>query len=62
MVHLFRDPRAYDTALSGGALNYGTATGLNAEDIVVDGDGFVTPAIQVVGPRRISTRTSIRYT
>ena len=37
------DPRAYDTALSGGALNYGTATGLNAEDIVVDGDGFVTP-------------------
>ena len=37
------DPRAYDTALSGGNLNYGTATGLNAEDIVVDGDGFVTP-------------------
>ena len=45
MVPFIPDPRAYDTALSGGALNYGTATGLNAEDIVVDGDGFVTPII-----------------
>ena len=46
------DPRAYDTALSGGALNYGTATGLNAEDIVVDGDGFVTP-ISMGGPEEL---------
>jgi hypothetical protein len=34
----------YDTALSGGNLAYTTATGLAAEDIIVDGDGFVTPS------------------
>jgi hypothetical protein len=33
----------YDTALSGGNFAYSTATGLLAEDIIVDGDGFVTP-------------------
>ena len=33
----------YDTALSGGDLAYSTATGLRADDIVVDGDDFVSP-------------------
>jgi len=33
----------YDTQLSGGDMAYTTATGLAAEDIIVDGDGFVTP-------------------
>lgn len=33
----------YDTALSGGNLAYSTATGLAADDIIVDGDSFVTP-------------------
>jgi hypothetical protein len=33
----------YDTALSGGDLTYSSATGLRAEDIILDGDGFVTP-------------------
>jgi hypothetical protein len=33
----------YDTSLDGGNLLYTTATGLRAEDIVLDGDGFVTP-------------------
>jgi len=33
----------YDTALSGGNLAYTTASGIAAEDIVVDGDGFITP-------------------
>jgi len=33
----------YDTALSGGNLAYSTATGLSADDILVDGDGLVTP-------------------
>jgi hypothetical protein len=33
----------YDTNLTGGDLAYQTATGLSAEDIIVDGDGFVTP-------------------
>jgi hypothetical protein len=37
------DPEGYDTILSGGNLNYSTATGLAAEDITIDGDGFVTP-------------------
>ena len=37
------DPESFDTALSGGNLLYTTATGLNAEDISVDGDGFITP-------------------
>jgi len=37
------NPDGYDTILSGGNLNYSTATGLAAEDITVDGDGFVTP-------------------
>ena len=37
------DPDSYDTALSGGDLVYSTARGVNAEEIVVDGDGFVTP-------------------
>lgn len=37
------DPTAYDTLLEGGNLGYSTATGTNAEDINVDGDGFVTP-------------------
>lgn len=32
----------YDTALSGGAIDYGTATGRGAGEIIVDGDGFYT--------------------
>tara|TARA_B110000503_G_scaffold143116_1_gene242654 strand:- start:5811 stop:21632 length:15822 start_codon:yes stop_codon:yes gene_type:complete len=36
------DPDSYDTALSGGDLAYSTAKGINAEEIIVDGDGFVT--------------------
>jgi len=33
----------YDTSLVGGDLAYSTATGLSADDIIVDGDGMVTP-------------------
>ena len=33
----------YDTSLVGGDLAYSTATGLAADDIIVDGDGMVTP-------------------
>jgi hypothetical protein len=33
----------YDTALTGGDMAYSSATGLAAEDIIIDGDGFVTP-------------------
>jgi hypothetical protein len=37
------DPDAYDTLLTGGDLAYNTATGILSQDIIVDGDGFVTP-------------------
>ena len=37
------DPRSYDTVLSGGDLQFSTAKGINPEEIIVDGDGFVTP-------------------
>lgn len=36
-------PDSYDTALTGGNLAYTTAKGINSEEIIVDGDGFVTP-------------------
>lgn len=32
----------YDTSLSGGTLDYGTATGITPDSITVDGDGFYT--------------------
>ncbi len=37
------DPRSYDTVLSGGNLQFSTAKGINPEEIIIDGDGFVTP-------------------
>lgn len=46
------DPTSYDTALSGGNLAYTTATGLNAEDIIVDGDQFITVA-NTTGPEEM---------
>ena len=33
----------FDSLIEGGNLQYGTATGLKADDITIDGDGFVTP-------------------
>ena len=33
----------YDTVIKGGDLAYSNATGLNPEDIKIDGDGFTTP-------------------
>ena len=46
------DPAGYDTVIEGGNLGYTTATGLAAEDITVDGDGFVTPTTSK-GPEEI---------
>lgn len=37
------DNNSYDIALTGGDLSYTTATGIAPEEIIVDGDGFVTP-------------------
>lgn len=54
----------YDTALSGGDMAYSTATGLAAEDIIVDGDGFVTPtsspATEEVVPGQIFDAVAIK--
>jgi len=32
-----------DTVISGGDMAYSSATGVNPDDIIIDGDGFVTP-------------------
>ena len=46
------DPAGYDSIIEGGDLAYSTASGLSAEDITVDGDGFVTPTTSK-GPEEI---------
>ena len=46
------DPESYDTSVTGGTLAYNSATGLKAEDITIDGDGFVTPTTSK-GPEEI---------
>lgn len=43
---------SFDTALSGGDLTYTTARGIRAEEITVDGDGFVTPTTSK-GPEEV---------
>jgi|TARA_R110002074_G_scaffold106530_4_gene230105 hypothetical protein len=43
---------SFDTQLQGGDLAYATATGIEAGDIVVDGDGFVTPTTSK-GPEEV---------
>ena len=54
----------YDTALTGGNLAYSTATGLAADDILVDGDGFVTPttspAPEEIVPGQVVDAVSIK--
>jgi len=54
----------YDTALSGGDLAYSSATGLAADDILVDGDGFVTPtsspATEEVVPGQVVDAVAIK--
>ena len=54
----------YDTALTGGNLAYSTATGLAADDIIVDGDGFVTPtsspATEEVVPGQVVDAVAIK--
>jgi len=46
------DANSYDTALSGGNLAYTSARGIAAEEIIVDGDGFVT-ATTSSGPEEL---------
>ena len=46
------DVTSYDTAISGGDLAYATAKGITAEEIIIDGDGFVTPTTSS-GPEEV---------
>jgi len=46
------DTNSYDTQLSGGDLSYNNATGINAEDIITDGDGFISEAA-MAGPEEL---------
>jgi len=46
------DETSYDTLLTGGDLAYASATGVASEDIVIDGDGFVTIATSA-GPEEV---------
>ena len=54
----------YDIRLDGGPIDYSSATGLNADDIIIDGDGFVTPtsssAPEEVVPGHISDTVAIK--
>ena len=54
----------YDTALNGGNLAYTSATGLAADDILVDGDGFVTPTtgsdVEEVVPGQVVDAVAIK--
>ena len=46
------DPNSYDSVITGGALNYSTATGISAAEIILDGDGFVTQTTSA-GPEEL---------
>ena len=54
----------YDTAIDGGNLAYSTASGLAADDIVLDGDGLITstssPAPEEVVPGQIVDTLAIK--
>lgn len=58
------DPNEYDTQLSGGNLLYTTATGLAPDDILLDGDGLITPehshAPEEIVPGHISDAVAIK--
>ena len=57
-------PGEYDTQLSGGDLPYTTATGLAPDDIILDGDKFVTPmtshAPEEIVPGQITDALAIK--
>ncbi len=57
-------PGEYDTQLSGGNLAYSTATGLAPDDIILDGDKFVTPmtshAPEEIVPGQITDALAIK--
>ncbi len=54
----------YDTAITGGDLAYSSATGIAADDIIIDGDDFVTPtsspATEEVVPGQIVDAVAIK--
>ncbi len=57
-------PNEFDTQLSGGNLAYSTATGLAPDDIILDGDGLVTPttsaAPEEIVPGQVNDAVAIK--
>jgi hypothetical protein len=57
-------PGEYDTQLTGGDLAYSTATGLAPDDIILDGDGLITPtssaAPEEIVPGHITDAVAIK--
>ena len=57
-------PGEYDTQLTGGDLAYSTATGLSPDDIILDGDGLITPtssaAPEEIVPGHITDAVAIK--
>lgn len=60
------DARTYDLDLDGGSLNYTNAKGITAEEIVVDGDSFVTPetskSVEELVPGQVQDTLDIQVT
>ena len=58
------DAASYDTELTGGALSYSNAKGIDAAEIIVDGDNFITPMTtsgpEELVPGKISDTVDIR--
>jgi hypothetical protein len=57
-------PNEYDTQLTGGDLAYATASGLTPDDIILDGDGLITPmtsaAPEEIVPGHITDAVAIK--
>jgi len=60
------DPKTYDLDLDGGNLNYSNAKGITAEEIIVDGDSFVTPttskSVEELVPGQVQDTLDIQVT
>ena len=59
-VHFYPIPRSYDTILRGGDFAFSTAKGINPEEIIVDGDDFISPSTSK-GPEEQVLGQSFRY-
>ena len=60
------DTKTYDLDLDGGSLNYTNAKGITAEEILVDGDSFVTPttskSVEELVPGQVQDTLDVQVT